>query len=142
MRTEQEAAAPMPYTWKIDPERQLVEVTGFGPMDLDETLSAPFRMSEDPLFEPGFGVIVDLREIQNPSPPDPEHVLAIGRNLAALRDRLRGRIAVVVPDGLATAAELSTAIAGAKGFEALVFSDPDEARAWVQDAPEPEPRPA
>ena len=93
-------------------------------------------LARSQVLEPGFGILVDLRALEMPD-PDPEHVVAVGRNLVSLRDQLRGRVAVIVPEGLSTAAELSVAIAGAEGFSALVFTDPEEGLAWVLEGPAP-----
>lgn len=127
----------MPYTWKVDPVARLAFVRGWGPMDLEESLRAPHELLSDPDYDPEFGVLVDLRELEYE--PRPEHVVAVAHNLIGIAPLLRGRIGVVVAEALATAAEVGAAMAGAGGFPLRIFTDPDEARAWLaSDAPDGE----
>jgi len=120
----------MPYSWKIDPEARLAHVRGWGAMIIDEALDAPRQLVEHPDFEPAFSVLVDLRELV--MEPVAEHLVAVGRNLAEIRQRMRGRIALVVPAEHATAAEMGTAMAAAGGFGNMrVYTDPADAQPWL-----------
>jgi hypothetical protein len=127
----------MPYKWKVDPAARLVFVRGWGPMDLEESLRTPHELLSDPAYDPGFGVLVDLRELDYE--PQPDDVVAVAHNLIGMAPLLRSRIGVVVAQGLATAAEVGAAMAGAGGLPLRVFTDPDEARAWLAgDTPDDE----
>jgi hypothetical protein len=118
----------MPYSWKVDPALRLVSVRGWGPMDLEESLSAPHRVLSDPEVEPDFGILVDLRELDYE--PRPEDLIAVARNLIDIGPRLRN-VAIVVTEALATAAEVGSAMAAAGGISQRVFTDPEEARRWL-----------
>lgn len=120
----------MPYTFTIDRAARLALVRGFGRMDLEESLSVPAAVAAEPEFEPEFGVVVDLRELEYV--PCASDVVAVGRNLVRLRPLFRNRVAVVVPHALSLAAELGAAIAAAGGVSLRVFEDVDAARIWVE----------
>ena len=121
---------PLPYSWKIDREAGRAHVRGWGKMDIAETLEAPRKLLEHPDFHPAHSVLVDLRELL--IDPVADEIVAVGRNLASLRDRLQGRVAVVVPAEHVTAAEMGAAMAAAGGFQNLrVYTDPAHAERWL-----------
>jgi len=119
----------MPYRWVVDSTARIVLVRGWGPMDLDESLKAPHDLLADPRFDPEYGVLVDLRELEYV--PKADDVIAIAKNLVDLGSVLRGRVGVVVPGELTTAAEVGAAMAAAGGFPFQVFTEPDSARDWL-----------
>ena len=120
----------MPYSWKIDRQTGRAHVRGWGRMDIDESLEAPRKLVDHPDFHPAHSVLVDLRELL--IEPLAEELVAVGRNLAKLQDRMQGRVAVVVTPEHATAAELGAAMAAAGGFQNLrVYTDPALAEPWL-----------
>jgi hypothetical protein len=119
----------MPYTFSFDPVSRVAWVFGSGPMDLAEALSAPQRLFAHADYRPGFGVLVDLREMEyEPAAGD---VMAVARNLVKLRPLFQHRLAVVVRRSHSVAAELVAAIATASGFPLRIFASVEEARRWV-----------
>ena len=120
----------MPYTWKIDPQARTIDVRGWGPMDIEESLRAPHDLLADPGFDPSYGVVVDLRELE--FEPQADALVAVSQNLIGIREKLRSRLAIVVAEEHATAAELGAAMAGAGGFELGVFTDPEAAWRWAR----------
>ena len=120
----------LPYSWKIDLEAGRAHVRGWGPMDISEALEAPRKLVEHPDFRPSHSVLVDLREML--LEPVADELVAMGRTLADLRDRLQGRVAVVVQKEYATAAEMSAAMAASGGSENIrVYTDPSHAEGWL-----------
>ena len=86
-------------------------------------------LSRHPAFRPDFGVVADLRELDDEAAAD--DVVAVARNLIRLRHLFANRVAVVIPRRLSLAAEIGAALAGAGGFGLRVFESLDEATAWV-----------
>lgn len=112
----------------------MAHVRGWGPSTLEEALRAPIEVAAHADFEPDFGVVVDLRELEfDPSPND---VLETGRNLVRIRSLYEYRLAVVVAAPLSLRAELAAAIAGAGGVALRVFTERDEACAWARPKPD------
>ena len=126
----------MPYEWTIDPVSRTAYLRGWGRPGHEENLRAPHDMVADPAFDRSYGVVIDVREIEGPM-PTPEQVMAFSRNTLALGP-LR-RVAVLVDEWAAKAAEISAALTAASGFEFVMFDELDEALHWVQQ-PGPAPR--
>jgi hypothetical protein len=119
----------MPYTFTIDPDSRVAWVFGSGPMDLEESLTAPKLLFAHPDYRPDFGVVVDLRELDyEPAAGD---VMVVARNLVNLRAYFAHRLAVVVRRSHSVAAELVAAIASAGGFPVRIFASAEEARRWA-----------
>ena len=119
----------MPYRWVVDSTARIVMVRGWGPMDLEESLKAPRDLLVDPRFDPEYGVLVDLRDLEYE--PGADDLIAVTQNLIDMKPLLRGRVGLVVQRELSTAAEVGAAMAAAGGFTMRVFSEPDSARDWL-----------
>lgn len=127
----------MPYCYEIDRAERIAYVRGWGRLDLEETLQAPVELANHRDFEPGFGVVVDLRDLDYQ--PRPSDVVAIARNLVRLRKSFTHRMAFLAPERMARAAELAAAMASAGGVELRLFTDLAEAFHWVRPGPPQSP---
>jgi len=120
----------MPYLVEIRPETRRAVVRGQGPADVAETVAWMRRLAEDPAFEPGFGMLVDVRELAYIASFD--DLLVMRDVFEELRDAFRGPIAVVVPDmlryGITRTISGLTALFGVR-IEA--FREEPEAEAWL-----------
>ena len=122
--------ATLPYSYEVDKDACIAYVRSWGPLDIEEVLQAPGVLAEHSDYSTDFGVVVDLRDIHYQ--PRAKDVVDIARNLISLRQNFDWRVAIVMPQKLALAAELSAAIAQAGGFPLQVFTDLDEAFRWVR----------
>ena len=124
----------MPYEIEVDSAARLATLRGYGNTNGAESRANLRQLSEHPDFEPGFGLLCDLREMTHQ--PDTQDIMENAENLLRYRDLLRGRIAVVTNAALAIPAELGAALTADEGILQRVFSDYEEARAWVQGGDE------
>lgn len=122
----------MPYELEVDPGARIAYLHGRGSTDPDEGYATLEQLASHPDFEPGFGLLCDLREMT--FEPTAEDVIAGTENVVQFKPFLQSRIAFVSPPALEISSELSAALYGAQGLEARTFSDYDEALAWVRAA--------
>ena len=120
----------MSYTWTIDPQRGRATVVGTGAPTVVETEAAVLRLARDDAFRPGFGVLLDLRDMTYiPSWTDAQ---AYQRLFAGLRTTYSGGIALVVrgtaPYGVA---RMLSVMFGFIGVQLGAFTEPGEAVAWL-----------
>ena len=65
-----EAPTPLAVTYTIDPARRLVVSVASGLVSAEDFLEQGKRLAEDPLFEPSFDQILDLRAATHDRAPD------------------------------------------------------------------------
>jgi hypothetical protein len=126
----------MPYTYSVDSQSRMAYVRGSGPMDLEESMSAPVELSACPDFQADFGVVVDLRDME--FEPNASDLMEMSHHLIRVHRLFQHRVALVVNKSLSIPAEISAAIAGAGGFPLRVFTCPDEANEWASARSGPE----
>lgn len=118
----------MPYHTRIDRAAGFAVVTGFGANDYASSLATMNALADDPSFEPGWGVLCDLREsAYAPSSEDAR------RLSTAYMARLRGRpLAFVVTGALQLGvANMIATLFELGGGVAAVFGSPAEATRWL-----------
>lgn len=121
----------MPYTFSVAPDTRRAVVRFRGPFELEQALSAPLELFAHADFEPGFGVIVEMRSLREG--PGVGDALAVARNLVRFRALFEGPVAVVVGEGpIHRLAEVTASLAGLGGFPLQLFHDEAEAEAWIE----------
>jgi hypothetical protein len=122
----------MPYEIKVDSEARIAYVTGSGPTDAVEGHAILVELAAHPEFEPGFGLVWDLRALRYE--PTAADMMAGFENVVRFRPLLRSRMAILVGPEMDTPSELSAALYGTEGFDTQVFWELDEASEWVKQA--------
>ncbi len=120
----------MSYTWTIDPHRGRATVIGTGAPTIVETEAAVLHLARDPAFRPGYGVLLDVRDMSYiPSWTDAQ---AYQRLFTGLRTTYTGGIALVVrgtaPYGVA---RMLSVMFGFIGVQLGAFTELGEATAWL-----------
>jgi hypothetical protein len=120
----------MSYTWTVDTRRGRATVVGTGAPTILETESAVLRLSRDPAFRTGYGVLLDVRDMSYiPSWADAQ---SYQRLFADLRTTYSGGIALVVrgtaPYGVARMLSVMFEFVGVK---LGAFTELNEATAWL-----------
>ena len=120
----------MSYTWTIDPHRGRATVIGTGAPTIVETEAAVLQLAHDPAFRPGYGVLLDVRDMTYiPSWADAQ---AYQRLFTGLRTTYTGGIALVVrgtaPYGVA---RMLSVMFGFIGVQLGAFTELGEATAWL-----------
>ncbi len=124
----------MPYSHDIDRDAGLGFGRCWGEVSIEDAIQASLEMIMDERFEPGFGVVIDLREMLNM--PVADFVMQGSEHLVRLRKYLGHRVAVVARGDIATALELASAIVSENGVVMQVFAEIEAARAWASDRSE------
>ncbi|MFN8647335.1 MAG: hypothetical protein U0104_11260 [Gemmatimonadales bacterium] len=124
----------MPFTVSVDAARRRVLAVRTGDGRLDEIYASIDAVIDHPDYQPGFDILFDLREAEYLA--EGREALAVARFLAARRDRIPGRIALVPPaiHRLAIAARYLAVVDTHVGLEVQSFPTPAAALAWF-DAP-------
>uniref|UniRef100_A0A832I2W3 STAS/SEC14 domain-containing protein n=1 Tax=Eiseniibacteriota bacterium TaxID=2212470 RepID=A0A832I2W3_UNCEI len=113
---------------------RVVEVLLAGDYQEDEVSDLARRVRADPALPPSFDLLIDARA-SNRAPTVAELEMRVA-TLAALRDRLTGRIAMVVSDDLRFGlARLLEAHLEPFGMDARAFRSVESARAWLEAPP-------
>jgi len=121
----------VPYSFSVMPERRRAVVRFRGPFELEQALSAPLELFAHADFEPGFGVVVEMRSLREG--PDVADALAVARNLVRFRALFEGPVAVVVGEGpIHRLAEVTASLAGLGGFPVQIFHEESDAEAWIE----------
>lgn len=121
----------MPYTWTIDPDSGLIEVTATGASNVPDTLSAMRQLHKDPAFRPESPMLVDGRKLDYVATF--ADALAFRDAFEGMRDKLRGPIAFVVenPVQYGTVRMLGS-MTDLVGIKIQAFHDLDSARRWLE----------
>jgi hypothetical protein len=119
----------MPLHYTIDPARRLVTITGEYSQP-DEWRELLLRVLNDPLREPGFAFLRDLR--QATTPVDAATVVGIIAVVRRYWPQLRpSRAAIVTPRGIDSAALVAHALADAQHIPLRAFTSYDDAMEWL-----------
>lgn len=125
----------MPVFYGIDANRRVVHLVTIGDASFDEWREALLGVFSNSSFRTGFDFISDRRRGSTPSRVYIEQVAAFAREHE--REFGRCRWASVVADlGSDDASRLITIRAGLGQVEVRYFFDIEEARRWLQGAPD------
>ena len=124
----------MPYALEIDPGARIAYLVGRGNTSADEGHAILVELAAHPDFEPGFGLVCDLRGLDLEPTATAELTMGGFANVVRFKPLLRSRMGIVVGPEQEMLSELSAALYATEGLEARVFRSLDEAREWVQKA--------
>ena len=120
----------MPYAIDIRSEQRRVVVTGTGKPDVVETMETMRRLAAEPDFEPTFGILCDVRELEYVASFDDLIVMRDGFD--ELKESYAGPIAVLVPDLLRYGiARTISGLTSLIGIRIEAFRELAEADAWL-----------
>lgn len=122
----------MPYDLKVDPRARIAYLHGRGDSNAQEGQAILVELAVHPEFEPGFGLLCDLREMTYQ--PTADELIASVEVMVAFKSLIQSRVAFVASPSLELPLEISAALYGAQGFDAQNFSDFDEAVKWIKDS--------
>jgi hypothetical protein len=118
----------MPATHRIDPDKKTIFVEVRGVLTFNDLLSDRNRMRNDPVFNPGFDFLMDLRGVtQFYITGDELRALAVDSAL----DRAVKQAYVVPSDIVFGMARIYSAVSKADPDAVQVFRDMGSARAWL-----------
>lgn len=122
----------MPFTVSVDAVRRRVTAVRTGDGRLDEIFASIDAVIEHPDYRPGFDILFDLREAEYLA--EGREALAVARFLAARRDRIPGRIALVPPaiHRLSIAARYLAVVDSHMGLDVQSFPTLAAALAWFE----------
>jgi hypothetical protein len=129
----------MSYKIEVDREARIAYVTGSGRTNASEGHAVLVELAAHPEFEPGFGLVWDLRELEYE--PSADDMMAGFANVVSFRPVLRNRMAILVGAEMEMPSELSAALYETEGFETQVFWELDEASEWVKETCAAAPQP-
>lgn len=120
----------MPYSIAFDREARRAVIRGVGTVDLATGLGAVVSLMDDPRLEEGYGVLVDIRDVDyTPSLAEARHLAGLGAEAERLR---RHRVAFVTATQTHfSAAHMVATLAAMKGVVAKAFRALDEAEGWL-----------
>ena len=120
----------MPLDYDIEPDRQLVTITG-GYLDALEWETVLGRVLADSRYRPGFGFLRDLRTMA--APADAMTMVKVMEVVRAFWPRLQpSGAAMLTPRDFDPAALSAHAIADSHGLPIQMFTSYDAAMAWLQ----------
>jgi hypothetical protein len=120
----------MPYSIDIRPAERRAVVRGQGSADVAGTVALMRELAARPAFEPGFGVLIDVRDLAYVASFD--DLIALRDVFGELRESFRGPIAVVVSDLLRYGITRSiSGLTGMIGVRIEPFRDEAAAEAWL-----------
>ncbi len=122
----------MPYTLEVDPGARIAFLHVTDSTTTDEGYAILAELGVPPDFEPGFGLVWDLRDLHYS--PTAKDMLEGFETVNRFKPVLRSRMAFVVSPELETPSELSAALYATEGFDTQVCWELDEAREWVKEA--------
>ena len=120
----------MPYSIDIRPAQRRAVVRGVGSADVADTVASMRELAALPGFEPGFGLLVDVRDLAYVASFD--DLIALRDVFGELRESFSGPIAVVVSDLLRYGITRSiSGLTSMIGIRIEAFRDEAEAEAWL-----------
>ena len=127
----------MPYEFEVDPRARIVTIKGSVTPNVEGSRDVLSDVVNDPDYEPGFGLFMDMRGIV--VPPDADTVIAGSQNVVRFKPLIPGPMAVVVPTEMELHSEIYIALFASEGVEARTFTDYEEARTWLKQTMASEP---
>ncbi len=121
----------MPFTYVIDPDRNLVSIEARGKITHEEALATFDEVVAHPEYRPDMGVLSDHRELETVM--SVEFVKAFLRRVQRREDVFRGARWAFVERGLVRygMARMTSILSDALGVELRAFRSMSEARRWL-----------
>lgn len=121
----------MPIQYDIDRQRGIVRVVSVGRIDSSTVRDYLARLESDPLYEPGYDALIDVRAATSDMTPDDVRDIAelVRRRPATSESRRAVLVASDKHFGLMRMFEAYTSV-GPTRYR--VFRDPEEANAWLE----------
>jgi hypothetical protein len=121
----------MPFMYTISHEDKIAYVTAHGSITMETINQVISDVAADPLFQPKYKVVVDLRDMEySPSVSDMQSIASI---IGEMKNAYQNKVAIVVSGkfhyGMAKMAAAYTEMSGVPMID--VFTDFEEARQWV-----------
>lgn len=124
----------MPFDCRVLTEERIAYVTAQGPIDMRAAVEAMGELARNPEFDPSFGVVIDLREMNYR--PSLGELRVIAWALAHERFALPKRVAVVLSESVKrTRARVYDRFGRMAGLGLQLFPNMTEADAWVRERP-------
>jgi hypothetical protein len=125
----------MPFDYRIIAEDRIAYVTAKGPIDMRAAVEAMGELARHPEFDPSFGVVIDLREMNYR--PSFGELRVIAWALAHERFALPKRVAVVLSESVKrTRARVYDRFGRMAGLGLQLFPNMSDADAWARERPE------
>ena len=123
----------MPYRIEFEPWAERVRVLGSGESHYEETTEAIRGLAADPRYLPGYGVIVDARDLAYvPTLEDAKRYAELFRGL---KSSFEGGIAVIVEGTMRYGvAQMIATLLENRGVTMAAFRDPAAAEAWLSES--------
>jgi hypothetical protein len=120
----------MPITWSISEEEALALVRYEGPTTLAEVVDTMVEVAGSPEFQPHYGVLVDLREMEYS--PSIRELIEIASALINMKSLMQGKIALVTSTAFHyQMTQFNVRLVSVVGVRAKAFREMEEARKWV-----------
>ncbi len=120
----------MPFQYAIDHGSRIAYVTAYGRIDFWTSIRASHELTTAIGFATDYRVLADLRNVEYV--PSPDEALDIAANLQRYAEYFRERVAVVLPShALPVVSRLAEISREAKGVALSLFTDPEEARTFI-----------
>jgi hypothetical protein len=118
----------MPYKFWVDVERGMGIVEGSPPNTVETTRAGIEEFANDPLLQPEFGILLDLRENDYTPSAAEAHELTV-----LYLDKLRGRPLAMIVSRLVQlgVANMISTIAELRGGAVRAFRDRTEGEKWL-----------
>lgn len=121
----------MPFMYTISQEDKIAYVTAHGSINMEAIKQIISDVAADPLFQPKYKVIVDLRKMEySPSVSDIQLIASL---VGEMKKSYQNKVAIVVSGkfhyGMAKMAAAYTEMSGVPMIDA--FTDFEEARQWA-----------
>jgi hypothetical protein len=119
----------MPHDVAISKEEQIVYVTGHGAISIDTSLETVREMVSHPEYQPEYGIMIDSRDTSNK--PDLKEMRHIFSLMKEFRDRIKGRVAMVVGNKDMVKVSVLCMLLRELGIPMECFNDPKLAKEYL-----------
>ena len=120
----------MSITWSISEEEALALVRYEGPTNLAEVVDSIVEVAGSPEFQPHYGVLVDLREMEYS--PSVRELIEIASATINMKSLMQGKLALVTSNAFHhRMIQFNMRLVSVMGVRGKAFREMEEAREWV-----------
>jgi hypothetical protein len=83
----------MPFSYKVDPENQLITIMGSGYASMEERYECIHRIMKDQSIDGKYSILINVCQVSNG--PTPDNMLSIVSLVERLQSKFGGRVAIV-----------------------------------------------